>query len=149
MRSLIFQLAAVALLSGALGAQTEQPEAAVGYLRIFTDVDLVQIYLNGEPIGASPIREKITVNPGWHTISFFSPDFKWTHWTHRQRKVIAGIIESGTYHVLVKPGEDKEVSLEWHALERDLIRYESGRGISAAAGMFMVAMTLLLLARAS
>lgn len=149
MRSLIFQLAAVALLSGALGAQTEQPEAAVGYLRIFTDTDLVQIYLDGEPIGYSPIQEKVPVNPGWHTLSFFSPDFKWTHWTHRQRKVIVNIIESGTYHVLVEPGEDKEVSLEWHALERDLIRYESGRRISAAAGVFMVAMTLMLLARAS
>ena len=149
MRSLIFQLAAVASLSSALGAQTEQPEAAVGYLRIFTDTDLVQIYLDGQPIGYSPIQEIIPVNPGWHTVSFFSPDFKWTHWTHRQRKVIVNIIESGTYHLLVEPGEVQEVSLEWHVLERDLIRYESGRRISAAAGVFMVALTLMLLARAS
>lgn len=149
MRALIFQLAAVASLSSALGAQTEQPEAAVGYLRIFTDTDLVQIYLDGQPIGYSPIQEKIPVNPGWHTVSFFSPDFKWTHWTHRQRKVIVNIIESGTYHLLVEPGEVQEVSLEWHVLERDLLRYESGRRISAAAGVFMVALTLMLLAKAS
>ena len=149
MRSLIFQLAAVVLLNSALGAQTEQPVAAVGYLRIFTDTDLVQIYLDGVPIGASPIQEEIPVNPGWHTVSFFSPDFKWSHWTHRQRKVIVNIIEAGTYHVLVEPGEVQEVYLEWHELERDLIRYESGRRISAAAGLFMVAMTLLLMAWAS
>lgn len=149
MRALIFQLAAVASLSSALGAQTEPPEAAVGYLRIFTDTDLVQIYLDGQPIGYSPIQEKIPVNPGWHTVSFFSPDFKWTHWTHRQRRVIVNIIESGTYHLLVEPGEVQEVSLEWHVLERDLLRYESGRRISAAAGVFMVALTLMLLAKAS
>lgn len=149
MRSLILQLAAVALLNSALCAQTDKPVVAVGYLRIFTDTDLVQIYLDGEPIGYSPIQEKIPVNPGWHTVSFFAPDFKWTHWTHRQRKVIVNIIESGTYHMLVEPGEMQDVSLEWHALERDLIRYESGRRISAAAGLFMVAMSLMLLARAS
>ena len=149
MRSLIFQLAAVVLLNSAIGAQTEQPAAAVGYLHIFTDTDLVQIYLDGAPIGASPIQAKIPVNPGWHTVSFFSPDFKWTHWTHRRRVVIVNIIEAGTYHVLVEPGEVQEVLLEWHELERDLIRYESGRRISAAAGLFMVAMTLMLLAKAS
>lgn len=143
----LFTLAAFLVVS--LRAQEGEDEPSVGYLRVFTDADLVQIYLDGEMIGYSPILEKITVTPGWHHVSFFSPDFKWDHWTHRQRKVLINVVEAGTNRVHVDPGELVEVHMAWHELERQLERYESGRWITAVMGMVMVAAVLVLLAMAS
>ncbi len=149
MRYLTILTVLVSLLGGSLQAQEGESEAAVGYLRIFTDADRLQIYLDGVMIGHTPILEKVPVIPGWHHVSFFSPDFKWDHWTHRQRKVLVDVVEAGTYRVLVEPGELEEVHMEWHDLERVLERYESGRWISAAVGVGMVAAVLMLLAMVS
>ncbi len=149
MRRLTILTALVSLLGGGLQAQEGEREAAVGYLRIFVDTDRLQIYLDGVMIGYTPILEKIPVTPGWHHVSFFSPAFKWDHWTHRQRTVLVDVIEAGTHRVLVKPGELVEVHMEWHDLERVLQRHESGRWISAAVGMAMVATVLVLLAMTS
>ncbi len=136
------------LVAVPLAGQDEEPEATVGYLRIITDTDLVQIYIDGEAIGYSPIREKLTLTPGWHAVSFFPSDFKWTHWTHRQRRTIVNVIESGTHHVLVEPGELVELNMEWHAIERRLAKYESSQRIGGIVGVSMVAIIFILLARA-
>ena len=149
MRRLTVPLILAFLLGGNLQAQEEGSEAAVGYLRIFTDADRVQIYIDGEMIGYTPILEKIPVTPGLHHVSFFSPDFKEEHWTHRQRRVLVDVVEAGTYRVLVEPGELEEVHMKWHDLERVLLRYESGRWISATVGVAMVAAVLMLLVMAS
>ena len=138
---------AVLLAVGSLHAQDEESAPAVGYLRIFTDTDLVQIHLDGELIGYSPVLEKLTLTPGWHTVSFFPPGFRWTHWTHMQRKMMVEVIEAGTKHVLVEPGELAEVYLPWRELEQQLQRYEAGRRISTILGMGMVAVVLFLLAK--
>ncbi|UCH63092.1 MAG: hypothetical protein JSU77_01145 [Fidelibacterota bacterium] len=139
----------VSLLGGNLQAQEGESDAAVGYLQILADTDRLQIYLDGVMIGNSPILEKIPVTTGWHNVSFFSPNFKWDHWTHRQRRVLVDVVEAGTYRVHVNPGELQEVHMEWHDLERVLQRYESGRWISAAVGVAMVAAVLLLLGMTS
>ena len=136
------------LVVASLPGQDVEPEAAVAYLRIITDTDLVQIYIDGEKIGYSPIRERLILTPGWHTVSFFPSDFKWTHWTHRQRRTIVNVIESGTHHVLVKPGEVAELNMEWHAIERKLAEYKSSQRIGGIVGVSMVAIIFLLLARA-
>jgi hypothetical protein len=149
MRRLTILTALVSLLGGGLQAQEGESEAAVGYLRIFVDTDRLQIYLDGVMIGYTPILEKIPVTPGWHRVSFFSLAFKGDHWTHRQRRVLVDVVEAGTHRVLVKPGELAEVHLEWHDLERVLQRHESGRWISAAVGVAMVAAMLVLLAMTS
>jgi len=149
MRRLAILTALVSLLGGSLQAQEGESNATVGYLRIFVDTDRLQIYLDGVMIGNTPILEKIPVLPGWHHVSFFSPDFKKDHWTHRQRRVLVDVLEAGTYRVHVKPGKLEEVQMEWHDLERVLQRHESGRWISAAVGVAMVAAVLLLLGMTS
>ncbi len=149
MRRLTILTALVSLMGGGLQAQEGEREAAVGYLRIFVDTDRLQIYLDSVMIGYTPILEKIPVTPGWHHVSFFSPAFKSDHWTHRQRRVQVDVVEAGTHRVHVKPGELVEMHLEWHDLERVLQRHESGRWISAAMGMAMVAAVLVLLAMTS
>ncbi len=149
MRRLTILTALVSLLGGGLQAREGERKAAVGYLRIFVDTDRLQIYLDGVMIGYTPLSEKIPVTPGWHHVSFFSPAFKWDHWTHRQRRVLVDVVEAGTHRVLVKPGELVEVHMEWHDLERVLQRHESGRWISAAVGIAMVAAVLVLLAMTS
>ncbi len=146
----IFIMSLLAILpSEMLHAQEPATEATVGYLRITVDTDLVDVYLDGEVIGYSPIPEDFPVLPGWHHISFFSPDFRWEHWTHRQREVLAKVVEAGTYRIFVEPGEVEEVQMEWHDLEQTLLRVESGRWISATVGIGMVAAVLLLLTMAS
>ncbi|UCH10065.1 MAG: hypothetical protein JSU61_12825 [Fidelibacterota bacterium] len=145
-RSGLSILALFVLLSHPVWAQQGTDESAVGYLRIFTDADLVQIYVDGEMIGYSPILEKITVIPGWHHVSFFSPNFKWEHWTHRQRRVLMNVVEAGTYRVHVNAGELTEVHMAWHELEQALERYESGRVITALVGIGMIGAVLILLA---
>ena len=139
----------VILHSGDLSAQEPVSEATVGYLRISVDTDLVDVYLDGVVIGYSPIPEDIAVIPGWHNLSFFSPDFRWEHWTHRQRQVLAEVVEAGTYRIFIEPGEVEEVQMEWHDLEQTLLRVESGRWISATVGVGMVAVVLLILTMAS
>jgi hypothetical protein len=146
MRRWLYASTLFVLLGSPTLAQQIDNESAVGYLRIFTDADLVQIYVDGEMIGYSPILEKITVTPGWHHVSFFSPDFKWDHWTHRQRKVLMNVVEAGTHRVFVEAGELVEVHMAWHELEKELERYESGRTVTAIVGIAMVAMVLVLLA---
>ncbi len=136
------------LIALPLWAQEEEPEAAVGYLRIFTDTDLVQIYLDGEEIGYSPILEKLILTPGWHNVSFFPSDFKWTHWTHRQRRTIVNVIQSGTYNVVVKPGELTELHMDWHEIGLKLTQYESNRWLGGIVGLAMVAVVFLLFASA-
>ncbi|MFC1619090.1 hypothetical protein ACFL45_04000 [Candidatus Neomarinimicrobiota bacterium] len=144
----ILTLLVLFTLSDSLWSQEAEQESAVGYLRIFVDTDLVQIFLDGEMIGYTPILEKIPVTTGWHHLSFFSPDFKYEHWTHRQERVLVNIVEAGTYRVLVKPGELHEVHMDWHKLGRELDRYESGKFFSTIIGIIMVAATMLLLSRA-
>lgn len=139
----------VTLHGESLLAQESTLDATVGYLRITVDTDLVDVYLDGEVIGYSPIAEDFPVIPGWHHLSFFSPDFRWEHWTHRQREVLVEVVEAGTYRIFVEPGEVEEVHMEWHDLEQTLLRVESGRWISATVGIGMVAAVLLLLTMAS
>jgi len=146
MGRIIRHLTWIALAGNLLWGQGAGEEPAIGYLRIFTDTDRIQIYLDGAPIGYSPILEKIPLQPGWHTISFFAPDFKWTHWTHRQRRMITNVIEAGTRQVLIKPGELETLDLYWRDLEQQLERYESGRLISALVGIGMVTIAMLLIA---
>lgn len=136
------------LIALPLWAQEEEPEAAVGYLRIFTDTDLVQIYLDGKEIGYSPILEKLILTPGWHHVSFFPSGFKWSHWTHRQRRTIVNVIEAGTYNVVVKPGELTELHMDWHEIGLKLTQYESNRWLGGLIGLSMVAVVFLLLASA-
>lgn len=59
------------------------------------------------------------------------------------------VVEAGTYRILVEPGKLVEVNMAWHELELALERYESGRWISAAVGIVMVATVLALLAMTS
>jgi len=148
-RYLAVMTALVVIHSGDLLAQEPATEATVGYLSISVDTDLVEVYLDGETIGYSPITEDFPVLPGWRHVSFFSPDFRWEHWTHRQREVLAKVVEAGTYRIFVEPGKVEEVHMEWHDLEQILLRVESGRWISATVGVGMVAAVLLLLAMAS
>ena len=145
----IFYVLLLTLVAVPAFAQSGEEEAAVGYLRIFTDSDLIQVFLDGEAIGYSPLTERLIVNPGWHTVSFFPPDFAWSHWTHRQRKVIANVLEEGTHHVMVYPGELTEVNVEWRELERKLIEYESSQWIGALVGVSVVLVLLALMMAAA
>ena len=71
------------------------------------------------------------------------------HWTHRQREVAANVVEAGTYRVFVEPGELQVVQMAWYELEQTLLRIESGRWISAAVGIGMAAVVIILLTMAS
>jgi hypothetical protein len=129
-------------------AQTEIREPSVGYLEITADADLVEIYIDGHSLGQTPLENPLVLIPGWYNISFFSPGFKWSHWTHRQRKAIANVIEVGTHHILIRPGERVDLYMEWSELEQRLIKYEQGQNITALVGLTMITSALMLIALA-
>ena len=43
-------------------------------MKISCDTDSVPIYLDGYYIGKTPIKQALTVTPGWHKVSIFPPD---------------------------------------------------------------------------
>ncbi len=136
------------IIMGPLSAQSTDEEPTVGYIRLFTDTDLVEIYIDGVLIGYTPILEKLVLTPGWHTISFFPSNFKQDYWRYRQKKLLNSIIKDGTRQVLVKPGELHEVYLEWQELDRRLRQGETNIFISSIIGVALVGITLTLLAMA-
>ena len=139
-------IASFCLLSGFAWGQTEAKEPTVGYLSIAADADHVEIFLDGRSLGLTPIEEELVLIPGWYHISFFGPEFKWSHWTHRQRKTIVNVIEAGTHHVLVRPGERTHLQMEWLELERQLAIYEDGTAFTVLVGLAMISSAFLLLA---
>ena len=146
MRQRHFLIALALLTASAFGQDEHTP--TVGYLTITADADRVEIYLDGRSLGRTPIEEELLLAPGWYNLSFFGPEFKWSHWTHRQARTIATVVEAGTYHVLVPPGEQVSVQMEWMKLEGRLRSYERGRTITLITGVTMIAAGFLLLARA-
>ena len=145
MRRLFFILLLLTT-SATLSAQEPEDEPTVGYVRVFTDTDLIEVYVDGALIGYTPILDKLILVPGWHTISYFPSNFSQDHWKYRQKKIIRSIIADGTRQVLVKPGELHEVNLEWRELDRRLRQSESNGLISSLVGVAMVGVTLTLLA---
>ena len=133
------------LMSGFAPAQSPEPDPAVGYLRVISDTDKLQVFLDGKQIGYTPFRERLTVTPGWHSVSYFAPDFPWQHWTHRQQKMMDEVVKAGTRQVLVRPGEEARVELAWQGIGERLESYESSRRIGTYVGMAMIATTLVLI----
>lgn len=138
----------VLVIMAPLSAQSTPEEPTVGYVRLFTDTDLVEIYIDGALIGYTPILERLVLTPGWHTISFFPSNFKQDHWKYRQKKILNSIIKDGTRQVLVRPGELHEVYLEWQELDRRLRQGETNMFISSIIGVALVGISLTLLAMA-
>ena len=87
------------------------------------------------------------LTPGWYNVSFFGPDFKWSHWTHRQSRTVTNVIEAGTRQVLVKPGETTRLKMDWMDLERQLLYYEQGQVFTALVGLAMISSAFFLLSR--
>ncbi len=131
-----------------LSAQSTHEEPTVGYVRLFTDADLIEIYIDGALIGYTPILDRLVLTPGWHTISFFPSNFKQDYWKYRQKNILNSIIKDGTRQVLVRPGELHEVYLEWQELDRRLRRGETNMFISSIIGVVLVGISLSLLALA-
>ena len=146
MRPRHYLISLLLMTTFALGQEDRVP--TVGYLAISADVDLVEIFLDGRSLGRTPIKEELLLAPGWYNLSFFGPEFKWSHWTHRQARTIATVIEAGTYHVLVPPGERVALHMEWMELEGRLRGYERGRSVTLLMGLTMITALFLLLGTA-
>ena len=140
-------LTTLSLLSGPALGQATVREPTVGYLDITADVDFVEIFLDGRSLGLTPFADTLILLPGWYHVSFFGPEFKWSHWTHRQRKTVTNVIEAGTYQVLVQPGKTTSLEMAWLDLERQLAAYEQGAVFTALIGLGMISSAFFLLSR--
>lgn len=147
MNRLLPILTTVSLLTSPALGQTTVSEPTVGYLHITAEVDYVEIFLDGRSLGLTPVADTLMLLPGWYHVSFFGPEFKWSHWTHRQRRTITNVIEAGTFRVLVKPGQMTTLEMAWLDLERQLTAYEQGATFTALVGLGMISSAFFLLSR--
>ncbi len=118
-------------------------------IRIVCDEAGVQIYVDGHPVGKSPLPEVVDVLPGWHRVSYFPDVSDMINANFPKRQKILDLIRLAQQDVLVEKGEVVEVVLNYRGIDREVEAYQrkvnSGRWI----GFTMILAVMIVLAWAT
>ena len=93
-------------------------------MKISCDTDSVPIYLDGYYVGKTPIRQALTVTPGWHKVSIFPPDDGIPEQSVPSNKTLKDIIRLGQQDVMVEEGNVELVVMSYRAIDAEIEEYQ-------------------------
>tara|TARA_B100000700_G_scaffold127707_1_gene142952 strand:+ start:92 stop:535 length:444 start_codon:yes stop_codon:yes gene_type:complete len=93
-------------------------------MKISCDTDSVPIYLDGYYIGKTPIKQALTVTPGWHKVSIFPPDDGIPEQSVPSNKTLKDIIRLGQQDVMVEEGRVELVVMSYRAIDAEIEEYQ-------------------------
>ncbi len=114
-------------------------------LKIICDTDSVPIYLDGQPVGTTPIKEPVQVAPGWHQISYFPQDTIKGGNKTSEAVVLSDIIHLARQDVLAEEGKTTQVVLSYRSIEAEVKDYQAKLESSRWIGLVMAIITLLII----
>ena len=118
---------------------TAQSRTAIS---IVCDTPDIPIYVDGQLIGYTPLKQNVDVRPGWHTVSFF-PNINDEDLD--TRKVSRDIIRLGTQDVLVEVSETVHVSMSYNSLGQDIDGYYNSVRTGSYFGFSMILVLISIL----
>jgi len=93
-------------------------------MKISCDTDSVPIYLDGYYVGKTPIRQALTVTPGWHKVSIFPPDDGVPEQSVPSNKTLKDIIRLGQQDVMIEEGNVELVVMSYRAIDAEIEEYQ-------------------------
>ncbi len=122
----------------------KSPDDKTGVI-IHCDVPNIPIYVDGEMVGRSPIKEVVELLPGWHQISVFpdatTPMFEDVPSTRKLRDVF----RMGKQDVLVENGQVVHVTVGYRSIEQEVNQYQLHLSASRWIGFSLVGLVICLL----
>ncbi len=133
-------------LSMSAGQEIVWPDnpGPVTALSILCDTKNIPIYIDGEPVGISPLSGPIQVAPGWHQVSYFPSSVTVHHESPSAKRKMNDIINLARQDVLVEKGKTVKVVLSYRSIEYDVEMYQRKFESSKWVGFAIMILTMTL-----
>ena len=93
-------------------------------LEIICDTKNLPIYVDGQMIGVSPLKNWIDVLPGWHKVGYFPNDYsRDSNKLTSKEKILNDIIVMGRLDVFVEEGAHETIVLNYQTLDEEVVDY--------------------------
>ena len=114
-------------------------------LEIICDTKGLPIYLDGQMVGVSPLKNPIDVLPGWHKVGYFPNDYsKDSNKLTSKEKLLNDILVMGRLDVFVEEGKHETIVLNYQTLDEEVIDYNKRFKTGTMVG-FSLFFTMILL----
>jgi len=114
-------------------------------LEIICDTKGLPIYLDGQMVGVSPLKNPIDVLPGWHKVGYFPNDYsKDSNKLTSKEKLLNDILVMGRLDVFIEEGKHETIVLNYQTLDEEVIDYNKRFQTGTMVG-FSLFFTMILL----
>ena len=114
-------------------------------LEIVCDTKGLPIYVDGQMVGISPLKNSIDVLPGWHKVGYFPNDYsKDSNKLTSKEKILNDILVMGRLDVFVEEGKEQTIVLNYQTLDEEVIDYNKRFQTGTMVG-FSLFFTMILL----
>ena len=114
-------------------------------LEIICDTKGLPIYLDGQMVGVSPLKNPIDVLPGWHKVGYFPNDYsKDSNKLTSKEKLLNDILVMGRLDVFIEEGKRETIVLNYQTLDEEVIDYNKRFQTGTMVG-FSLFFTMILL----
>ncbi len=114
-------------------------------LEIICDTKGLPIYVDGQMVGISPLKNPIDVLPGWHKVGYFPNDYsKDSNKLTSKEKILNDILVMGRLDVFVEEGKEETIVLNYQTLDEEVVDYNKRFQTGTMVG-FSLFFTMILL----
>ena len=114
-------------------------------LEIICDTKGLPIYLDGQMVGVSPLKNPIDVLPGWHKVGYFPNEYsKDSNKLTSKEKLLNDILVMGRLDVFIEEGKHETIVLNYQTLDEEVIDYNKRFQTGTMVG-FSLFFTMILL----
>ena len=114
-------------------------------LEIICDTKGLPIYLDGQMVGVSPLKNPIDVLPGWHKVGYFPNDYsKDSNKLTSKEKLLNDILVMGRLDIFIEEGKHETIVLNYQTLDEEVIDYNKRFQTGTMVG-FSLFFTMILL----
>ena len=114
-------------------------------LEIICDTKGLPIYVDGQMVGISPLKNSIDVLPGWHKVGYFPNDYsKDSNKLTSKEKILNDILVMGRLDVFVEEGKEETIVLNYQTLDEEVVDYNKRFQTGTMVG-FSLFFTMILL----
>ena len=114
-------------------------------LEIICDTKGLPIYVDGQMVGISPLKNAIDVLPGWHKVGYFPNDYsKDSNKLTSKEKILNDILVMGRLDVFVEEGKEETIVLNYQTLDEEVVDYNKRFQTGTMVG-FSLFFTMILL----
>ncbi len=93
-------------------------------LEIICDTEGLPIYVDGQLVGYSPLKNRIDILPGWHKVGYFPNNYSEdANALTSKEKIMNDILVMGRLDVFVDEGKHETIVLNYQTLDEEVIDY--------------------------